>query len=222
LLRLVERRGTLLTRQTVRICGGATASCIFVHTASRHSRCVRQWGSTVWHVARQGYGAGHDPELHGPAPRLHAIHNIKSSLQPAVRATTHSSILLTLPTLPLPCMPHIPHRPVPSIQSFTSNLPLVGSVMPLTQARSLGLSYHLADVWLPELRKAAGEGSLRQEALQALLEPFVGVLQQSGEAALINRVRWVLAWCVGWVGCCWGLGSGCRVQGAGCRGFAMP
>jgi hypothetical protein len=64
--------------------------------------------------------------------------------------------------------------------------------MPLTQARSLGLSYHLADVWLPELRKAAGVKALRQEALQALLEPFVGVLQQSGEAALINRVRWVI------------------------------
>lgn len=63
--------------------------------------------------------------------------------------------------------------------------------MPLTQARSLGLSYHLADIWLPELRKAAGAAALRQEALEALLEPFVGVLQQSGEAALINRVRWV-------------------------------
>jgi hypothetical protein len=58
--------------------------------------------------------------------------------------------------------------------------------------RSLGLSYHLADVWLPELRKVAGEGPLPPEGLAALLEPFVGVLQHSGEAALINRVRWVV------------------------------
>lgn len=63
--------------------------------------------------------------------------------------------------------------------------------MPTSHARSLGLSYHLADVWLPELRKVCGEDALPAEALQALLEPFVAVMQLSGEAALVNRVRWV-------------------------------
>lgn len=78
-----------------------------------------------------------------------------------------------------------------SIQSLTSNLPLVGDVVPTSQTRSLGLSYHLADVWLPELRKVSGERPVPAEALQALLEPFVAVLERSGEAALVNRVRWV-------------------------------
>jgi ribosomal RNA-processing protein 1 len=71
---------------------------------------------------------------------------------------------------------------------------MVADVMPTSHARSLGLSYHLADVWLPELRKVCGQDPLPAEALQALLEPFVAVMQLSGEAALVNRVRWVGGW----------------------------
>lgn len=42
------------------------------------------------------------------------------------------------------------------IRSFTgSGLPMGQSLMPLTHTKCLGLTYHLADVWLPELRKAA-------------------------------------------------------------------
>lgn len=101
--------------------------------------------------------------------------------------------------------------------------------------RSLGLSYHLADVWLPELRKVAGEGPLPPEGLAALLEPFVGVLQHSGEAALINRVRWVCVGaavkqqsnssqvsalgdkrCVGGGACGWGCCLLCRRAGCVC------
>lgn len=103
------------------------------------------------------------------------------------------------PTLTPPLL--IINRDVSTIQSFTSNLPLVGCLIPATNTgRSLGLSYHLADVWLPELRKVvvAGAGSSGSAtapppaaSLQALLEPFVGVMQHSGEAALINRIRWV-------------------------------
>lgn len=81
--------------------------------------------------------------------------------------------------------------------------------------RSLGLSYHLADVWLPELRKVAGEGPLPPEGLAALLEPFVGVLQHGGEVALIHRVRWV---CVGGGACGWGC---CLCRRAGCVCGAM-
>jgi len=65
-------------------------------------------------------------------------------------------------------------------------------LIPVNSAKSLGLSYHLADVWLPELRAAAGQQALPAEALVELLAPFQAVLQQSGEAALVNRVRWVL------------------------------
>lgn len=84
-------------------------------------------------------------------------------------------------------------RCVESIQSFTSNLPLVGSLIPAAAntGRSLGLSYHLADIWLPELRRAAGEGALPGPPLAALLEPFLGVVQNSGEAALVARIRCV-------------------------------
>eukprot|EP00775_Hariotina_reticulata_P013453 gene13453-13579_t len=39
-----------------------------------------------------------------------------------------------------------------AVVELTSGLPLCQSVVPATDSRSLGLSYHLADVWLPELK----------------------------------------------------------------------
>jgi hypothetical protein len=75
-----------------------------------------------------------------------------------------------------------------AIVELTSSLPLCQSMVPAASSRSLGLSYHLADVWLPELKGQAGKRAVPQASLLLLLEPFCLVLESSGEAPLINRV----------------------------------
>lgn len=100
------------------------------------------------------------------------------------------------------------------IAAFTgSDLPMGQALLPLDHTKSLGFSYHLADVWLPELRAAAGGQPLPPAALAALLAPFADVLQLSGEAAQVARIRWVVD----------GVSRGCAGGGASAgRGRCGP
>ena len=47
----------------------------------------------------------------------------------------------------------------------------------------------MADLWIPELAKAAGEEAVPAQAWQLLLEPFVQALAKAGSPALLTRVR---------------------------------
>lgn len=73
--------------------------------------------------------------------------------------------------------------------ALTADLPVVQTLVPAGACSSMGLSYHLADVWLQELKRVADGSPVPGPALLALLEPFCAVLAASGEQALINRVR---------------------------------
>lgn len=72
---------------------------------------------------------------------------------------------------------------------LTVELPVVHVLVPAGACSSQGLSYHLADVWLQELKRVADGSAVPAAALLALLEPFCAVLATSGEQALINRVK---------------------------------
>lgn len=52
-----------------------------------------------------------------------------------------------------------------------------------------GLMYHLADVYVMELRAVSLSSSPSAEVLAALLEPFCQVLTQSSRAAFLPRLR---------------------------------
>jgi len=83
-------------------------------------------------------------------------------------------------------------------------------LLPSDTQRAAGVSYHLSDLWLPELRAAcaagsrAGSGGHAAEAgptvtessalpphaaLDLLLQPFVDVLHRCKDAPLLARVR---------------------------------
>jgi hypothetical protein len=70
-------------------------------------------------------------------------------------------------------------------------LPLQQQLIPASSSKSLGLSYHLADVWLQELKQLPPQQqqSLRQQGLLGLLEPFVAVLEAAGEQPLLARIK---------------------------------
>lgn len=69
------------------------------------------------------------------------------------------------------------------------------TLVPPTSAKSLGLSYHIADVWLQELRRIAATAAsdhgqiIPHDSMLQLLEPFVRVLETSREQALLTRVK---------------------------------
>jgi hypothetical protein len=56
--------------------------------------------------------------------------------------------------------------------------------------RALGVAYHLSDVFVPELVKVAAESPCPGDSLLVLVEPFGLALQQAGEQATIDRIRW--------------------------------
>jgi hypothetical protein len=70
-------------------------------------------------------------------------------------------------------------------------LPLQQQLIPASNSKSLGLSYHLADVWLQELKRlpAQQQASLSQQGALLLLEPFVAALEAAGEAPLLARIK---------------------------------
>uniref|UniRef100_A0A383VAX4 Uncharacterized protein n=1 Tax=Tetradesmus obliquus TaxID=3088 RepID=A0A383VAX4_TETOB len=78
-----------------------------------------------------------------------------------------------------------------AISSLTLQLPLQQQLIPPSSSKSLGLSYHLADVWLQELKRlpAQQQQALSQQALLQLLEPFVAVLEAAGEQPLLARIK---------------------------------
>lgn len=80
-------------------------------------------------------------------------------------------------------------RDVDAISRLTMQLPLQQTLIPTSNCKSLGLSYHLADVWLDELKNVADEQAVPQQALLLLLEPFFAVLESSGEQPLLARIK---------------------------------
>jgi hypothetical protein len=70
-------------------------------------------------------------------------------------------------------------------------LPLQQQLIPASSSKSQGLSYHLADVWLQELRRlpAQQQAALSQQGALLLLEPFVAVLEAAGEQPLLARIK---------------------------------
>jgi hypothetical protein len=58
-----------------------------------------------------------------------------------------------------------------------------------TGGRALGVAYQLADVFLPELIKVAGEAPPPAAALAALLQPFGAAMVRAGEQATLDRIR---------------------------------
>ncbi|KAF6261227.1 nucleolar protein,Nop52-domain-containing protein [Scenedesmus sp. NREL 46B-D3] len=78
-----------------------------------------------------------------------------------------------------------------AITSLTTQLPLQQQLIPASSSKSLGLSYHLADVWLQELKQLPSQQqqALSQQALLLLLEPFVAVLEAAGEQPLLGRIK---------------------------------
>lgn len=53
-----------------------------------------------------------------------------------------------------------------------------------------GLTYHLADVYVVELKEVCRGGAPSAAVLQALLEPFCQVLAKTNRAAFLPRLRY--------------------------------
>lgn len=53
-----------------------------------------------------------------------------------------------------------------------------------------GLTYHIADVFVVELKEVCRGGTPSADVLQALLEPFCQVLAKSNRAAFLPRLRY--------------------------------
>lgn len=88
----------------------------------------------------------------------------------------------------LSCLFVSPRDPA-AITSLTLELPLEQTLIPTALNKSMGLSYHLSDVWIQELRKVAAEQSVPHDSMLLLLEPFVRVLEVSGEQPLLTRIK---------------------------------
>lgn len=69
---------------------------------------------------------------------------------------------------------------------------LQGEVLLATDEHpAAGLSYHLADVWVPELLGVCSTGrAAPSAALHALLEPFWRALAHTRRPALVHRLRY--------------------------------
>jgi ribosomal RNA-processing protein 1 len=72
---------------------------------------------------------------------------------------------------------------------MTQQLRCAAQIMPPQEHRSAGLTYHLADVWLPELHKVAGGQPLPQEAAAALLAVPLEAVAGSAVQAQVDRIR---------------------------------
>jgi ribosomal RNA-processing protein 1 len=72
---------------------------------------------------------------------------------------------------------------------MTQQLRCGAQLLPLSEHRSAGLTYHLADVWLAELHKVAGGQPLPAEAAAALLAVPLEAVAGSAVQAQVDRVR---------------------------------
>lgn len=62
-------------------------------------------------------------------------------------------------------------------------------LLPADEVCAAGLAYHLADIFMTELKALAAESPPGAEALAALLRPFSSALQSCGHAIMLERIK---------------------------------